>query len=229
MKSHRTFWEAFIKGRFSLFLITMVAMFFIMPLAGGDQGLVDQIFGWFIILVLLSCLRAISDSRKTFIFMTVLTLINVLLTGHEIIAEGESDLYRLYVLVFKALYFSLVLFSIMRFVLKDSAVTGDKIYGAISAFLLMGMIWSFIYTAFYVANPASFNVPAEWLTNETVNSFWAIYFSYTTLTTLGYGDIAPQTPLAQSYAVMQAVFGQIFLTVIIARLIALHISHERSR
>ena len=53
------------------------------------------------------------------------------------------------------------------------------------------------------------------------------YYSFTTLTTLGYGDIVPRASTVQSYAVMEAVMGQLFLTVIIARLIALYITHER--
>lgn len=229
MSRGRLILEAFLKGRFSLFLITMAAMFFIMPLVEKDQGVLDRVLSWLSIAVLLSCLRAISSSRKSFLTMAVLTLINVGLTGHDIISSYESVPASIAVLVFQALYFILVFISIMRFVLKDSAVTADKIYGAISAFLLLGIIWSFIYSAFYIYDPASINVPEAWITDETGNSFWAVYFSFTTLTTLGYGDISPQTPSAQAYAVMQAVFGQIFLTVIIARLIALHISHERDR
>jgi hypothetical protein len=58
------------------------------------------------------------------------------------------------------------------------------------------------------------------------NSIWAFYFSYTTLTTLGYGDITPQTSAVKSYAVMEAACGQIFLAVIVARLVALQIIHS---
>jgi voltage-gated potassium channel Kch len=56
---------------------------------------------------------------------------------------------------------------------------------------------------------------------------WAIYFSFTTLPSLGYGDITPQTPATQSYAVMEAALGQIFLTVVVARLVALQITHTQ--
>lgn len=227
MSGGRPILEAFLKGRFSLFLITMVALFFITPALGRDQGLVDQTVGWLSIAVLLSCMRAISRSRRFFIFMALLTLINVVLTGVELVRVDESPGFILSVLGFKVIYFVIVFFSIMTFVLNKEPVTGDKIYGAISAYMLMGVIWSFIYTALYVHNPASFNIPAEWLALDTANSFWAYYFSFTTLTTLGYGDITPQTPVTQSYAVMQAAIGQVFLAVIVARLIALHISHVR--
>lgn len=229
MSRTRPIVEAFLKGRFSLFLVTMVAMFFVMPLAGENQRVVDEVLGWLSILVLLSCLRAISNTRKFFIFMAMLTLVNVTLTGVEMVKAEETQAFLMAVVGFKVVYFVLVFLSIMRFVLMNDVVTDDKIYGAVSAYLLMGVIWSFIYTGFYIHDPASFNVPEAWLSYDTVNSFWAVYFSFTTLTTLGYGDITPQTPPTQSYAVMEAVIGQVFLAVIVARLIALHISHEREK
>ncbi|MDZ8119467.1 potassium channel family protein [Pontiella agarivorans] len=227
MSRARPIINAFLKGRFGLFLATMMAMFFVMPMAGKNQGVVDNALGWFSIAVLLSCLRAISSTRKFFMFMACLTLVNVMLTGLEMAWTGEAHGFLLAVTGFKVVYFVLVFYSIMRFVLMNDAVTEDKIYGAISAYFLMGVIWSFVYTGFFIQDPTSFNVPEAWLSSDAVNSFWAVYFSFTTLTTLGYGDITPQTPLAQSYAMMEAVIGQVFLAVIVARLIALHISHER--
>ncbi|MDF7825104.1 potassium channel family protein [Pontiellaceae bacterium B12227] len=223
----RPFIEAFVKGRFSLLLFMIVAMFFVVPLVGKDQGVIDEVFGWFSIAVLVSCLRAIARTRGYFIFMTALTVLNVILSGSEIVVKDESHGFLMAVLGFKIIYFILVFLGIMRFVLNRDAVDGDKICGAIAAYLLMGMIWSFIYTAFFHINPASISVPEAWLSSDTINSYWSIYFSFTTLTTLGYGDVTPQTPLTQSYAVMQAAIGQIFLAVIVARLIALHISYER--
>lgn len=227
MNKSRPFIDAFLKGRFSFMLISMVAMFFIVPLIGDSQSMIDEMFGWFSIAVLVSCLRAITQSRRFFMFMIFLTVVNVLLGGSEIMVKDESSHFLITVLLFKIFYFVLVFFSIMRFVLNREPVTGDKICGAISAYLLMGIIWSFVYTIFHYNNPDCILVPEAWLSTETINSYWAIYFSFTTLTTLGYGDITPQLPLAQSYAVMEAAIGQIFLAVIVARLIALHITHER--
>lgn len=227
MSRNQPILEAFLRGRFSLFLITMVAMFFVMPLVGQEQGLVDKILGWLSIAVLLSCMRAISNSRRFFILMAVLTGINIVLTGTENMITKDIPAFDLAVLGFSAFYYILVFFSIMRFVLNSDPVTADKIYGAISAYMVMGIIWAYIYTMFYEINAASFKIPEAWLTYETVNSFWAYYFSFTTLTTLGYGDITPQTPATQAYAIMQAAIGQVFLAVIVARLIALHISYER--
>ncbi len=226
MSKPRSIIEAFLKGRFSAMLVSLTLLFLVSPLIPNDQVFAEKIFGVFILVVLASCLKAISHSRKFFIFMVLFTLLNLGVGSFEIFSEMEPHNFKSMVLVGRTLYFIAVFFSIMRYVLDSSLVTGDKICGAISAYMVMGIAWTFVYALFYHLNPESFQVPEEWVT-QGINSNWTMYFSFTTLTTLGYGDLVPKTPAAQSYAIMEAACGQIFLTVIIARLIALHIIHER--
>jgi len=220
--------DAILKGRFSAMLAALAALFLISPLIPGDQGLSDKIFGGFILVVLVSCLRAISQSRRFLIFMGVFTLLNLGIGSFEIFTDLEPYEFRTMVLVVRILYFLVVFFSIMRYVLDSSPVSGDKICGAISAYMIMGITWTTVYTLFHHLDPNSFKVSEALLSPDTINSTWAFYFSFTTLTTLGYGDITPLTAGVQSYAIMEAACGQIFLAVIIARLIALHITHERN-
>ena len=97
--------------------------------------------------------------------------------------------------------------------------------GSISAYVLMGIIWAAVYSLFLHLQPGSFAKP-EHLQSGSVVGLCSIYFSFTTLTTLGYGDIFPQLHAVQSYAVMEAACGQIFLTVLVVHLVALHIIHS---
>lgn len=218
--------EGILKGRFSMLLGTLALLFFASPVVSGDQSYIDKVFGVLILAVLASCLRAVSNSRRFFIFMLIFTLINLGIGSIEIFGDMEPDVFRTMVLVVRISYFTLVFLSIMRYVLDRSPITADKICGALSAYILMGIIWSFIYTLFYHVDESCFLVPEQLLSTETVNSLWTIYFSFTTLTTLGYGDVTPQTSAVQNYAVMEAVCGQVFLAVIIARLVALQIVHS---
>ena len=219
--------EAIVKGRFSALLVSFVLLFLVGPFLTSDQGLADQLFGVLIMLVLASCLRAISRTRGFFLFMVAFPLLNLMVGSLEMVTQREPEEFQALVLILRAAYFVVVFFSIMRYVLDDTPVTGDKICGAIAAYLVMGVAWTFVYTLFYQVDPTSFDVPEALLAKTTINSTWAFYFSFTTLTTLGYGDITPLKSGVQSYAVLQAAIGQIFLAVIIARLIALHITHER--
>ena len=212
-----------------MLLVSFALLFLISPLIPGDQALADKIFGSVNMVVLISCIRAISQTRRFFIFMVVFTCVNVVMGSYELLNTNDAEFFEALLLVIRIVYFITVFISIMQYVLDSSAVTFDKICGAISAYMVMGVGWAFVYTLFYHLNDLSFNIPEALLSTETVNSTWAIYFSFTTLTTLGYGDITPQTPAIQSYATMQAACGQIFLAVIVARLVALQIVHAGQR
>jgi hypothetical protein len=89
--------------------------------------------------------------------------------------------------------------------------------------MFLGMIWAGLYSTLELLNPGSFsmaNVP----TGPTSQQFG--YFSFTTLTTLGYGDIAPLSGAARAFATLEAMVGQIYLTVLIARLVGAHIAQS---
>lgn len=226
MNRPRAALEAFLSGRFSVLLISLCILFLIGPLVPGDQGFSDKLFGVEILVVLISCLRAVSRSRRFFLFMALFTLVNVVLGSYELIESDDGALMGSVVLFIRFIYFVMVFFSIMHYVMDRSPVTADKICGAVSAYMIMGIAWAFVYALLYRGDPAAFRVPDDLLSSETVNSIWTLYFSFTTLTTLGYGDITPVLPAAQSYAIMEAAAGQMFVAVIIARLIALQITHR---
>jgi voltage-gated potassium channel len=211
--------DGFLKGRFSVMLVFFLVYFIVVPVVPEKWVDTYRIPDILSMLVITSCLRAISLKRQYYIFMVIFTVIILLLGGSEIVHRAESLNFITLLLSLKLIYMLMIFLSIMRYVLDDSPVTADKVYGALSSYFLMGLIWAVVFAMFYHINPDSFNVSPE-----SDKNLWTIYFSFTTLSTLGYGDITPQTVAAQSYAVMEAVCGQIFIGVIVARLIALQIS-----
>ena len=217
--------EGVMKGRFSLLLFSFLLMFLVLPLIPAERGFLDKSIGIFGLVVLLSCLRSITENHRFFIFMVVFSLINVGIGSAEILSQTDTDAFKTLVLVVRLLYYLLIFGSIMGYVLDRSPVTGDKIAGSISAYVLMGVIWAGVYSLFFHLQPGSFVIP-EYLQSGSVIGLWSFYFSFTTLTTLGYGDITPQLHAVQSYAVMEAACGQVFLTVLVARLVALQIIHN---
>ena len=213
--------KGLVKGRFSILLIALALLFLVVPLLPVDHELGRKIFDGSVLIVLVSCLRAVAVSRRYFIFLVALSLINVSIGSTAIISGQETGVFISIVQLFKIVYGLLIFCSIMHYVLDQSPATSDKICGAISAYFLMGFMWSQGFMLFFHLDPASINVPAEMLGNK----IWSIYFSFTTLTTLGYGDITPQTTATRAYAILEAAVGQIFLAVIIARLVALQLIH----
>ena len=101
----------------------------------------------------------------------------------------------------------------------------DSVFGAISAYLLFGLGWAFMYWAIYTAVPDSFNWPAQAVLEDpggrTVGIFSdLIYYSMVTMSTLGYGDVTPIGKVARTLSWMQSVTGQFYVAVVIAWLVS---------
>ena len=124
------------------------------------------------------------------------------------------------------LFFGYVIAQLIMQVFSTRLVTRETISGSICIYLLMGYFWTFLYILCDFVWPDSFEglVPSQLHTQYNY-----LYYSFVTLTTLGYGDITPVTPPAQSLAIMEAITGQLYLTVMVARLVGMHISQELQR
>src|SRR5437016_11414331 len=99
--------------------------------------------------------------------------------------------------------------------------------------MLLGYGWTFVYSILLELQPQSFVATSEVARNDHVGRILQLrYFSFMTLTTVGYGDIVPHSQAAPTMAILEAVMGQFYLVVLIGRLVGLHIVHgdvERSR
>ena len=116
-------------------------------------------------------------------------------------------------------------YQIVKHVSRVQRVTQQMIFGAMSAYLLVGFVASALFSAMGAVDPQTINIPASVLTSAALDSSY-LYFSFVTLTTLGYGDITPATPMARSLAMLVAVTGQLFVAVMLARVVALYVSHS---
>ena len=113
---------------------------------------------------------------------------------------------------------------IARHVFSAERVTVHRVRGAILLYLNVAALFGIAYNALEQLAPGAFNIvmpPGEAPTAAFT------YFSLTTITTLGYGDITPLHPLARSLAMLEAVFGQLFPATLLARMVALHLAHEQ--
>jgi hypothetical protein len=113
-----------------------------------------------------------------------------------------------------ALILLLTAFLIVRQVVYQPRITGQSIYGVLSAYMIIGLIFSAVYVAMWKFG-GPFFVPGEQANTQTFQ-----YFSFTTLTTLGYGDFTAAGNGSRAIAVMEALTGQVFLATLVARLVA---------
>ena len=110
-------------------------------------------------------------------------------------------------------------------VFRDGPVSLVRIQGAIAVYLLFGMGWAHAYHITEILHPGSFNVTSGTMSNV---GDWG-YFSFVTLSTLGYGDITPVRPIARTLAIGEALSGQLYLAITIARLVAMEVVSWQSK
>ena len=107
--------------------------------------------------------------------------------------------------------------SAIRFVMRTDAVDAEHIYAALSVYLLAGLCFGVVHWAIENAWPGSFGEPGGAGAGFSMST--AIYYSFVTLATLGYGDVVPKSDMARGVAVLEAVGGQLYVAVMIARLV----------
>ena len=118
-------------------------------------------------------------------------------------------------------FIATIAIAILTYIFRQKEVTADVIAGAIVVYLLMAVMWSQIYVVLEVAQPGSFNYP-----DGVSDSMPALlrYFSLVTITTVGYGDITPATHAARAFANLESVVGQLYLVILVAWLVGMHVS-----
>jgi hypothetical protein len=123
-------------------------------------------------------------------------------------------------------FFTWVTWLVARQVLFTGSIDTNKIVGAICIYMLLGLIWAMLYLFIAAVVPGSFNgvSHAPWLDNFAT----AVYFSFVTITTLGYGDISPVTPLARFLVFMEAIVGVFYMAILVASLIGVRMSDREA-
>ncbi len=148
----------------------------------------------------------------------VLVMVVLILGGIVLDRAGFSYLHLFFLLCF----FIWATWLVARQVLFTGGITGNDIVGAFCIYMLLGLIWAILYLFIAEAVPGAFNgmQQAPWLDNFST----AVYYSFVTITTLGYGDISPALPLARFLVSMEAIIGVFYMAVLVASLIGVRLS-----
>jgi voltage-gated potassium channel len=132
--------------------------------------------------------------------------------------------------LFSALFLGYTMAVMLRFIFTTRRVDFNTIAASLCIYLLLGLIWALAYSSIDSLNPHAFKFmadtasPAPTMRIGTGTSMAALYFSFTTMTTLGYGDIVPLSPIARGLAIVEAITGQLYLVVLVSRLVGLQIA-----
>jgi hypothetical protein len=123
-------------------------------------------------------------------------------------------------------FFGLTIVVILKIIFSRDEIEGDLIAGAAVVYLLIAIIWTHAFRLIELMHPGSFTL-AESQTMDYAAPF--LYYSFVTMTTLGYGDIFPVTTAAKSFAILEAIIGQLYLVIMVAWLVGVHISQSMSK
>ncbi len=140
-----------------------------------------------------------------------------ILIRYQVINVTEKIL--LFVLALYAVFLLLAIIILIKKIMSRKVVTSDTIKGGVSIYFLIALLWSILYMIMYGVNPEAFSI----ISNTRVDFF---YYSFTTLTTLGYGDIIPKGNYAKLLSTMEAFVGQVYLAIFIANLVGLSIAQK---
>jgi voltage-gated potassium channel len=197
-------------------LFSLLTMIFILPVIPFDGELLTRII---LILIVISGMFAAEFNAKLLRFLLGLGTITLALTAISIFLVEARNL-TIVVFVFNTLFFIIVTVALVSHVAQADKVGGSTVICAINSYLLIGLSMSLLIVILDLFAPNSFtNIPAE------QDSFCVfIYFAFVTLTTLGYGDISPITPLARSLSTFTALFGQLYLVIIMALIVGKYLN-----
>jgi voltage-gated potassium channel len=218
-----------LRHRLLIILVALILLLITFPIVHDKFSPFLLILEIFITILMVLGLYIIGATNRTVTVAVLIALLAFTTIGFNVLLQSKNLLIM--GLALEITFFSLTVTTIIRHVLTYKKVTADKIYGAICAYLLIGIIWALIYTLLENAMPNSFTFAhGVSLDYEHVFSYRFyfgpfIYYSFVTLTTLGYGDIVPIAIPAQVFSALEAVIGQLYVAVLIARLVGLHITH----
>jgi len=208
-------------GRYGFLLLSMFLMIGLKPFFESLVNM-DLLADIFFSCVLMSGVYALSNNPIAF---KVSCLLMLTITGLKIAHHLVVDVTGLYSLelVLSMLFITHILIIIFRHLLVEQDITGDMVMGSACVFVLIGFVWAYIYYLLEIFQPNSFK-SAEQL-EHNLGEF--VYYSYVTLTTLGYGDVLAVSKQARGLTILEAIIGQLYLAIMVSRLVSLHISTAR--
>jgi hypothetical protein len=227
--------------RHTSLLVAIVVLFLVRPLI-GDGGIATGIFSTALLILLLFALYAIQvdelvGDRETLLAQrrrrgligwalvvpAIVTRLTAIVVPSPTIYLSEAILWLL--------LFTFITWHLLRGVLRQKEITSETISMSISVYLLLGFTFGLFYILLHHLQPLAFSfgsTPAP-LSNEQQAFPILAYFSLTTLSTIGFGDITPVSLQARYAAVAEGITGQFYLAILVARLVGMQMSQSASR
>jgi hypothetical protein len=208
-----------------LFFSLIVLLFSAAVVVEFPGSLGDDIFSLVILSMLLVSLKSLdTDATWKWTAYTIIASF-ILLT---ILAKLFSHQFTVYFILLLLLIFFIRVFTIAaKQVLFVGDVDANKIVGSLTLYILLGLIWAVIYLLILAMDPQAFSgiEAANWQQGFSR----VAYYSFVTLTTLGYGDVLPTNHIAEFFVYMEAIIGVFYMAIIVSSLLSLHLTANEEK
>ena len=165
------------------------------------------------VLILFSAILAVQRSKLTLVAAILLALPT--LACQIIAVESRTPEHLAWSWSFNAAFYTFTIGHLLRYVLRQGPMTADKLYGAVAAYLMIAILAAFLHGLVQYAYPDAYMYQGRATTLELPD---LIFFSFTVLTTAGFGDITPHEVHARFLTLLEAVTGVMYVAILIARL-----------
>jgi ion channel len=213
-------------GQFTILLIAILCFLVIPPffINYSSTGVLASLF---LSMLLLSVLY-VFPRRREFLFACALAVPTI--AGRWVLTFNQGEALVFFVVICWVVFLGMTVVAILTQVLSETRVTNDTISGAVCGYLLFGIMCAFLYAIVELLYPGSYIIDGKLIHPELGRFYYQheistlIYYSLVTLATVGYGDIAPVTMPARVLAALEAIAGQFYIAVLIARLVSIRYS-----
>jgi len=210
-----------------LLVLLATTVFLIRPIAGfaGDVRLITSLV--FTVMLVSGAVEVAKRSRLLGLSFGVVAVLTVLVHWARYTIFGTP--WLAVDAISSIVAFGMLAAIVLVQVFRDGPITIQRIQGAIAVYLLIAIMFAAAYTAIDLNIPNAFQggLQLEHIHNDPMQRF--IYFSFVTLTTVGYGDVVPLAPVACSLAMLEALIGQLFPAILLARLVSMELYHRQQR
>jgi hypothetical protein len=205
----------YLRRRYTILFFTLVFTLVAAPVVAAF-GLSGALIESLLAANLLAALMPVKAGKSRSLLLAVMTALwlarpGAAWLGHRALSTATLGAWTLIGLLAAAVA--------LRFAMRAVKVDAEHLFAALSAYLLAGIYFGLLYWALEQLHPGTF-------TGSNLSRTGGIYFSFVTLATLGYGDIVPRTEVARGLAIVEGVGGQLFLAVLVARLVSLYSSRQ---
>ena len=210
------------RNKFTLLFVAVVLLVTVMPFVSGKLGLLVPLL---LVALMVGVFRTLDLSKPAVLACGLIGVAAIvmhliaILTGAMGSRNVGGEWMILGALICYSIFLAIGILGLLSGILGNHTITHDTVRGSLAVYLLLGVLWALLYRIVFILRPSEF---AESIRPGMFPEF--LYFSFTTLTTLGYGDISPVGSVSRALTTLEAIAGPVFLTVLVSRLVGQYIN-----